>query len=102
MSETVLILRAQKFEFPNEKTGELIKGCNVTYITDYQNETESAVGETPMKTSVTDEVFNNIKTNGAPGIYQIDTRSRPGKDGKATLMITNTKFVHAFTLAQYR
>jgi hypothetical protein len=102
MSETVLILRAQKYEFTNEKTGELIKGCNVIYITDYQTETASAVGDASMKVSVTDEVFNSIKTNGAPGIYQIDTRSRPGKDGTATLTITNANFVQAFTLAQYR
>lgn len=100
MSETVLILRAQKYEFTSEKTGEIIKGCNVHYINDYQVETDTAVGDTPMKVTASDEVFEAIKINKAPGIYEIATRTKPGKDGQATVVVTKAKFVQAFTLAQ--
>lgn len=98
MSETVLILRAQRYEFPNEKTGEIIKGCNVHFISDYQAETADAVGEMPMKVSATDEVFNQVKQFKAPGIYEINTRTKPGKEGKATVVMTQATFVRAFSL----
>lgn len=102
MSETVLILRAQKYEFASEKTGEIIKGCNVFYINDYQVETENAVGDSPMKVQASDEVFTEIKKHKAPGIYEIGTRTKPGKEGQATVVVTQAKFVKAFTLAQAR
>lgn len=99
--ETVLILRAQRYEFTNDKTGEIIKGVNVHYINDFQVETENAVGDTPMKVSATDEAFAEIKAHKAPGIYEIGTRTKPGKDGQATVVLTKAKFKEAFSLAQY-
>lgn len=102
MSETVLILRAQKYEFTSEKTGEIIKGCNLYYINDSQVETDSAVGDAPMKVAASDEAFREIKLNKAPGVYEINTRTKPGKDGQATVVVTQAKFVEAFTLAQSR
>ena len=80
---------------------EIIKGVNVTYINDFQIETENAVGDTPMKVAATEEAFNEIKLHKAPGIYEIGTRTKPGKDGKATVVLTKAKFVEAFSLAQY-
>lgn len=101
MSETVLILRASKYDFVSDK-GEAIKGCNVHFISDSQVETDTAVGDSPMKVSSTDEVFAEIKKNKAPGIYQINTRIKPGKDGQATVVVTQAKFMKAFTLEQAR
>lgn len=101
MSETVLILRALKYDFVSDK-GEPIKGCNVHFINDYQVKTETAVGDAPMKVSASEEVFSEIKKNKAPGIYEITTRTKPGKDGQATVVVTQAKFVQAFTLAQSR
>lgn len=101
MSETVLILRASKYDFVSDK-GEAIKGCNIHFINDYQVETETAVGDAPMKVAASEEVFAEIKTHKAPGIYQINTRTKPGKDGQATVVVTQAKFVKAFTLAQSR
>ena len=92
MSETVLILRAQKYEFTSEKTGEIIKGCNLFYINDYQVETDNAVGDAPMKVQASDEVFAEVKKNKAPGIYEINTRTKPGKEGQATVVMTQAKF----------
>lgn len=102
MSETVFILRAQKYEFTSEKTGEIIKGCNVFYINDYQVETDNAVGDSPMKVQASDEVFAEVKKHKAPGIYEINTRTKPGKDGIATVIVTEAKFKQGFSLAQAR
>lgn len=100
MSETVLILRASKWEMTDEKTGEIRKGCTVHYINDYQVETPSAVGDAPMKVGATEEVFTEIKKHKAPGIYDIGTRTKPGKEGQATVVVTQAKFLKAFTLNQ--
>jgi hypothetical protein len=100
MSETVLILRASKWEMTDEKTGEVRKGCTVHYINDYQVETPNAVGDAPMKVTATDEVFNEVKKYKAPGVYEINTRTKPGKEGQATVVMTQANFVSAFTLAQ--
>lgn len=62
MSETVLILRAAKWEMTDEKTGEIRKGCTVHYINDFQVETATAVGDSPMKVQASDEVFTEIKS----------------------------------------
>lgn len=99
MSETVLILRASKWEMTDEKTGEVRKGCTVHYINDYQVETANAVGDAPMKVQASDEVFTTVKQFKAPGIYEINTRTKPGKEGQATVVMTQAKFKQAFTLS---
>lgn len=98
MSETVLVLRASRYEFTSDKTGEIIKGASVEFISDTQVETANAVGEKPMKVSITDEVFDQIKHHGAPAIYDITIRTKPGKEGTATVVLTKAKFNQAFAL----
>jgi len=100
MSETVLVLRADRYEFTSEKTGEIIKGANVYFISDTQVETPNAVGDKPMKVAISDEVFNEIKHYGAPAIYDITTKTKPGKDGTATVVLTKAKFQQAFKLPE--
>lgn len=90
MSETVLILRATKYDFISDKN-ESIKGCNVHFINDYQVETETAVGDAPMKVAASEEVFTEIKKHKAPGIYEINTRTKPGKDGQAIITKINAR-----------
>ena len=50
--------------------------------------------------SITDEVFNEIKHYGAPAIYDITTRTKPGKDGTATVVLTKAKFQQPFKLPE--
>ena len=66
MSETVLVLRADRYEFTSEKTGEIIKGANVYFISDTQVETPNAVGDKPMKVAISDEVFNDCLLYTSP------------------------------------
>jgi hypothetical protein len=101
MSETVLILRAQKYSFISDKN-ETISGMNAVYVTDYQVETENAVGDAPVKVDISEEVFLEVKKHKAPGIYEINTRTKPGKEGKATLVVTQAKFKQAISLSQAR
>lgn len=91
--ETVLIISADKWEFTDEKTGELRKGVTLQYISDYREDTDVSVGFKPIKTTVNDAVFDVVKKNGAPALYRIDTRSRPGADNKPTLTVISAQLV---------
>jgi hypothetical protein len=68
----------------------------------HQVETANAVGDSPMKVQASEEAFAQIKTHKAPGIYEIGTRTKPGKDGQATVVLTQAKFKEAFSLAHYQ
>jgi hypothetical protein len=91
--ETVLIISADKWQFTDEKTGELRNGATIQYVNDYREDTDVSVGFKPIKTSVNDAVFDAIKKSGAPAMYRLDSRSRPGKDNKPTLTVVSAQFV---------
>jgi len=93
MSETVLVLRASKWEMTDEKTGEIRQGNLVFYLAADQTETPTAVGEQSIKASASDEVFAVIKKGKAPGFYNVITRLRPTKDGTAKVMLTQAKHI---------
>ena len=90
--ENVLILSASKWEFTDEKTAEVKKGVSVHYVSDYRDDTATELGFKPIKTSADDAVFEIAQKGGVPGMYRIDTRSRPGKDGKPTLTVVGAQF----------
>ncbi len=92
MSEKVLILSASKWSLTDEKTGELRKGVSLHYVSDYREDTATEVGFKPIKTSADDTVFDAVQKGGVPGMYNIETRSRPGKDGKPTLTVVGAQF----------
>ena len=58
-------------------------------------------GDAPLKVTATEEAFHEIKLNKAPGIYEIGTRTKPGKDGQATVVLTKARFKEAFSLSHY-
>lgn len=91
--EQVLILSADKWEFTDEKTGELRKGVTLQYITDYREDSEKEMGFKPIKASVSENVFDVVKKSGAPAMYKLDVRTRPGKEGKPTATIVGIQFV---------
>ena len=45
-------------------------------------------------------MFNEIKHCVAPAIYSITTKTKPGKDGTATVMLTKAKFQQPFKLPE--
>lgn len=92
MMENVLILSASKWSFTDEKTGEMKKGVSLHYVSDYREDTATELGFKPVKTSADDAVFDAVLKGGVPGMYRIDTRSKPGKDGKPTLTVVGAQF----------
>ena len=91
MSEKVLVLSASKWNFTDEKTGEMKKGVSLHYVTDYRDDTATELGFKPIKSSADDAVFDAVQKGGVPGMYTIATRSKPGKDGKPTLTVVGAQ-----------
>lgn len=91
--EKALVISADRYEFTDEKTGEIRKGVTVNYINDYREDTEMSVGLKPTKISANAEVFDAIRAGTAPALYELDFRTRPGKEGKPTLQLVKATLV---------
>jgi hypothetical protein len=91
--ETVLIISADKWKMTDEKTGELRSGVTIQYVNDYREDSDVSVGFKPIKAPANDDVFEAIKKSGAPAMYRLDTRTRPGALGKPTLTVVRAEFV---------
>lgn len=91
--ETVLILSADKWNFSDEKTGEIRNGVTLQYVNDYREDSATEVGFKPIKVSANPEIFDTVRKNGAPALYKLDMKTRPGKEGKPTLTIVKVEFV---------
>lgn len=88
--ETVFVLAADRGRMTDEKTGEIRPWANVHYLTDYRDDSENAVGYKPIKVRCTDEAFDEIRKNGV-GLYRLDFRTRPGKDGVPTMLLVKAQ-----------
>ena len=95
--ETALVLSADRYEFADEKTGEL-RRVTLQYVTDYREDTGTAVGFKPIKAPALNEVFDAVKKSGAPGIYRLTTKTRPGKEGKPALMVIKADLVKGLAI----
>ena len=98
MSEKALVLSADTWEMPDERTGVINRGVSVWYINEYRENTESAIGSKPIKCSCSAEAFAKIKKAGAPGVFSLDFRTRPGAQGKPTLTLVDATSLRTLPL----
>jgi len=91
--ETVLVLSAYRYEFTDENTGVVRRGVSLHYISDYREDTEASVGFKPIKAPVSLEVFEAVKKGGAPALYRLTSKSKPGAQGRPTLTVIKAEFL---------
>lgn len=96
--ETALILSADRWEMTDERTGEIRSGVSLYYVNEYREATDKVIGLKPTKTPATNEVFEAVRKGGAPGLYQLDFRTRPGKEAKPVLMASRADFIRKLEL----
>lgn len=85
--EKALILSADSWSMPDEKTGEIRKGVSVWFVNDYRDDTEEAVGFKPTKVSADVELLPMLRSAKLPAVFNMHYGSRPGAQGKATLTL---------------
>lgn len=87
MAERVLILSADKWAMPDEKTGEIRNGVSVWYVNDYREDTADAFGFKPTKISADPSLLDELLGAKLPAVFEADYGSRPGAQNKPTLTI---------------
>lgn len=93
MSEQALILSADSWSMPDERTGEIRSGWSVWYVTNYRDDTINAIGFKPTKINADGLVVESLRTAKLPALFSMDYGSRPGAQGKATLTLLGVKHV---------
>jgi hypothetical protein len=70
-----------------------VEGVSLTYLTDNVENTGDRRGCEPLKISAPVEVLPLIQA--VPGVYNMDFKQRPGKNGRPTLQVVSLAFVEA-------
>lgn len=85
--EKALILSADSWSMPDEKTGEIRTGVSVWFVNDYREDTDQAVGFKPTKVSADTDLLPLLRAAKLPAVFNMHYGSRPGAQGKATLTL---------------
>lgn len=93
MSDTALILSADKYEIPDSNTGEVQKLHQVWMSNDYRVASDTEKGCKPMKVLVDADVFAEIMKFDLPSLFNVDVKMRPGKGNAVAATIVGFKFL---------
>jgi hypothetical protein len=93
--ERVLVLSADHYSIPDAKTGVEEQLFQVWYVSDYREASDTELGSKPIKILIKPELFAGLGKHELPAVFDIATRSRPGKAGVASMTIVDFKY--AFT-----
>lgn len=95
MAERALVLSADPWEMPDERTGEIRKGCSLWYLNSYR---EGEMGQKPTKVSVDLALLAQVRGK-LPGVFELEYGSRPGAQNKATLTVVGMRQLASIDLA---
>lgn len=96
MAERALVLSADPWEMPDERTGEIRKGCSLWYLNSYR---EGDMGQKPTKVSVDVALLAQIRGK-LPGVFELEYGSRPGAQNKASLTVVGLRQLASIDLAE--
>jgi hypothetical protein len=86
-----LILSADKWSMPDERTGEVRSGVTVWCVDNYRSDSADSLGYKPVKLSVDSKIFPVLEKSGLPGLYHVDLALRPGKEAKPTPTVVGVR-----------
>ena len=92
-----LVLSARRYDFKND-SGERVAGATVHYLDLDGGPTneEGRRGYEPLTITATKEAFESFTE--LPGVYDLDFRQKPGKNGRPTLVLTAVKMLQPINL----
>jgi hypothetical protein len=93
MADRALILSADHYSIPHEKTGEIQDLYQLWYCNDYREDSDTEIGCKPIKMLTTPEMFDQLRKTSLPALFDLDLRSRPGKANAAALTVVGVKYI---------
>ena len=99
MSEKALVLSADAWEMPDEKTGEIRTGWSCWFVNSYRDDSPKSFGYKPTKISVTPDLAKELRSAKLPAVCELQYGSRPGAGGKATLTVVGFKLISSVDFA---
>jgi hypothetical protein len=93
MADRALILSADHYTIPDEKTGVVNALFQVWYVNDYRDDSATEIGCKPIKMLTTPEIFAQLQQRELPALYDLELRSRPGKANAAALTVVGVQYV---------
>lgn len=93
MSDRVLVLSADHYSIPDEKTGVVQDLFQVWFVSDYREDTATELGCKPIKMMTTPELFEKLRPHELPSVFDLELRSKPGKANTASLVVVGMSFV---------
>jgi len=97
MGERALVLSADPWEMPDERTGEIRRGVSVWYVNAYR---EGDSGLKPTKVSADMKLLPSLRAC-LPAICEVEFGSRPGAGNKAQLSLVNLKVISPFEISDF-
>lgn len=92
--DIALVLSADAWSMPDEKTGEILSGVSIWFLTDYRAQDHATqVGYKPAKVGGTPEILEKLRTISLPAQCEMHYGAKPGAAGKATLILNDVTFV---------
>lgn len=95
--EKALILAARRFDFADDKSGKQVEGVSLTYLTGDVESSADSRGCQPMTVTGPVDVFASLRD--VPGLYSVEFKQRPGRNGRPTLQCVGLDFVQAVSLS---
>lgn len=93
MEEKILIIgKNNPYSFVDEKTGQVIEGQKISYLSSQKNEN----GHLPIQVSLSLELAK--KVDKAPGVYNAKFAMVPGKQNKPTITLVDLTFLTSYDL----
>lgn len=93
MADRVLLLSGDHYTIPDKVTGEIQNLFQLWYCNDYREDSPTEIGCKPIKMLTTPEIFEELRKQSLPAIFDLDLRSRPGKGNAAALTVVGITYV---------
>lgn len=92
--DIALVLSADAWNMTDEKTGELLSGVSIWFLTNYRAQNHATqVGYKPAKVAGTPEILEKLRSISLPAQCKMHYSAKPGAGGKATLILSDVTFV---------
>lgn len=92
-----LVLNAKRYSFKNDD-GEQVEGTTLQYLEPGELVAEeNRRGAEVLTITAPVDFFGQLST--LPGLYDLNFRQRPGKNGRPTLTVTSARFLAPSELA---